>query len=563
MGGMCGACIDVTGDPACVAAYGAGYLCLDGACVKAQCRVAADCGDAGKTCADGTCVSSGCHSDGDCTDAAKPVCDLSNNSCVSATAACTGKNAGDSCAGTNSKHLCCGATLSCEAIDCCTNAQCPAGQTCSAQNACANPSCPVVSDHVYYVDANDPGTNGRTGSSTCPFKSLTQALSFVTNPANAENAAYNVTITIRSPISESNEGVGAFPIYIPSRVLVQGASDAPRPAVTVPDGATGFIFNYPKPPASQAFGGMSQLLITQATAVTDDAKQGNGIQVSGTHDIGDPLTTSLNIDISRVTIEKFRHAIHVDTGGYVGLGGGISITGDYIGLYVTNGYVHALVSAQSPSHYDDNFFAGMYVGGASILNVDGAPAADAGTGKALTADRNNYGVRFLSYGAIPTGLTSQLLDVEMNNNSKADPTTATTSGAGLFAYAGGNGIKVRNSVFANNYNGVRVAADSSAMNPNHVQAIDLGTNGTSGAGNNIFSGAKTLLCISTVTGPNFENVNGPLNVAGNTWGTKACTGGAPTSKLTALGTCDSTTDVGFTQTINKDAAMINATCAFQ
>jgi hypothetical protein len=559
MGGVCSGCVDVSGDPGCVAAYGAGYLCIEGACVKAQCRTPSDCGNAGgKTCVNGSCVSSACHNDGECIDMASPVCDLPSGNCVSAAAACAAKAAGDSCAGAASKHLCCGATLSCRAIDCCTNAQCPQGQTCSAQGTCASVACPTVAGiGPYYVDATDPGTNGRTGSSSCPFKSITQALAFVTNPANPQNAAFNVTIVVRSAISEASEGVGAFPIYVGSRILIEGAEGAPTDpyvVVTVPDGRTGFIFNYPKAPASQAFGGITYLTITQTAPVIDATKQGYGIQVTATHpNAAEALTPAQSITIDHITVQKFLHGIHVDAGGYATLGPAITASGNYYGLYVGNGYATGDYGGRTddPGHFDGNFFAGIYVDGASILQLVGSDlAADGGAaGKTITANRNRYGIRWKSNGAIPpSGSRNVIQRVEMNNNSAFDSTTGATSGAGLFLYAGGNPLVVRDSVMTNNYQAVHVAGDTNAANPQDLANIDLGSATT---GHNTFSGVtnSALLCMSIAA--NITDDAHLLNIMNNKWNGRDCStatlasdGGSSIWLKTASGSCDAKLDIG-------------------
>ncbi len=574
--GVCSGCVDVTDDAACVAAYGADYLCIDGACVPAQCRAEADCADAGNTCVDGMCVSSACTKDGECTDSTTPVCDVDSGECVSAEEACTGKAAGDACAGADSGHLCCGATLSCQTIECCTDAECPEGQACSLSGTCASDACTVVSGQgPYYVDAEYSGTNGSTGDSSCPFTSITQALAFVTNANNPQNVSFNVTIMVVSAISEDNEGVGAFPIYVPSRVVIEGSpsSDGEIPVVTVPDGITGFIFNYDKPPASQAFGGISYLTITQPTAVTDDTKQGYGIQVTATHlDVAQKLTSEQSINIDHVTVHKFRHGIRVDTGGYADLGPEISASGNYMGVYASNGYVnigHTTAGTDAPSHFDDNLHSGIYIDGASILHIKGDDLTNA-FGKTMTAIGNHYGIRLRSIGAIPSGLTNLIQGVEMSNNSYVD--MAVSHGAGLFVYAGGNTVdgepgnqlKIRNSLFVNNYQAIHIHADSNAANPNHVQNIDLGVDGTNDPGENVMSGTGTLLCIATNTSVAYQDGNGPLNVAGNTWETNSCAAASPTYKLTSAATCTGETDVGFDQgTINKSTGMINATCLFK
>src|SRR5437868_5790741 len=69
--GQCGECVDTADDAKCAAAYGAGKLCIGGACVAATCHGDADC--SGAQCIDNQCV--GCRSDTDCADG--EVCNTS------------------------------------------------------------------------------------------------------------------------------------------------------------------------------------------------------------------------------------------------------------------------------------------------------------------------------------------------------------------------------------------------------------------------------------------------------------------------------------------------------
>ena len=82
-----GACTDTTDDAACTAAYGAGHLCVSGACIKASCRKDSDCGDGGKVCVDFACNAHVCKDDNACTEPNKPVCDVPTGTCGGAVAA--------------------------------------------------------------------------------------------------------------------------------------------------------------------------------------------------------------------------------------------------------------------------------------------------------------------------------------------------------------------------------------------------------------------------------------------------------------------------------------------
>jgi hypothetical protein len=335
--------------------------------------------------------------------------------------------------------------------DACCGEECRSEEACSRPGMCADASCDEVSDHVYYVDAANPGTDAPTGSSLCPFKSLTQALAFVTHPSRQENAMFSVKIVLRSAISTDTEGTDGFPISVGSRIWIEGASDDMWPTITVPDGSTAFVFSYAKPNGALADGGISKVNIQQTTTLVDSARQGSGIWIYGTHpDIGQPLTDAGAIHVNQVAIRRFHYGIELGSHGHVVIGDGVSATGNYRGVFADSSYVQIRASANMPSHFDNNLFGGVYVQLACILEMVGAPVGDAGANaKSITADRNEYGVRLGCRGAVPPGLAQQIRDVQMNGNVGPSRT-----GAGLFIFAGGPPFTLRSSILANNYQGV-------------------------------------------------------------------------------------------------------------
>jgi len=524
-GGTCAGCTDVTDDPACLTAYGAGNLCIAGACIHAQCRRDGDCGDGGKVCVDFTCNAGLCKDDNACIDPTKPVCDVPTGTCVAAAAACASKVAGDACGGVGSTDHCCGTTVECKAIECCIDANCANGQKCT-QGTCANTAiCTTPIDHTYYVDATDVGTNGHTGSTTCPFKNLKVALDAITS--NLENKTFSVTVVIRSALNEANQGAGAFPIQIPARILIKGENDAARPVITVPADTTGFAFSYPKPAVSSTnFGGIASLVIKQPTAPTD-ATKGAGIYIKGTY--VDDLSGNGNIAVNRVDIQQFNIGVLIDPLGYAGVGPDVSCTHNNSGIVVSDGYLRMPpFPGQLPNHFDNNRGNGIFVAGASIMEVNGTDyAGDAApAGKTITANGNNYGVRFFSSLPGSAALAQELTNVQASRNTSAN----------LRIYAGVT-LKVRNSDFKNN--GTGQGLEIVDFGTGDLTNIDMGT--LVNPGGNVFFMNSPAVCIESKF-----LATSVFHIAGNSFAGHDCATPEQDFQLTTAMDCSSGKVVGFT-----------------
>jgi hypothetical protein len=510
--GRCSRCDDVTDDARCAQAHGAGYLCIGGACVVAECHDDADCG--GKTCDDRRCK--GCHDDNGCADPAKPFCNRATGVCELAPPC---SMAGLSCA---ADHFCCGATPTCKEIECCTDENCATkgpGFTCH-QNACvAAATCPDVTNHSYFVDANATGASGQNGSTGCPFTNLKHGLDTIV--ATGDNIANAVTVTLRSDINESNQGAGTFPVVIPANVTLRGNSNTTRPTIIVPTNTTGFVF------ASPQQGGITQVSLKTGGGSTS----GSGVWVKNTF-AGD-LSPNLNINFSRVSIVGFYNGIRGDQGGYMGIQSDVSssVNGN-AGLLLQDAYARIVVNATSVhDHFELNRY-GIYVAGASLLYANAT--VDAQQVKTIQVSNNTYGIRFLSSLASKTGnattVTNLLDNIEMNSNS------AGNEGAGLYIYAGST-MRVRSCSFKDDYNGVRVVSNGTN---DDVSAIELGT-GDLSPGSNVFSGNTTLLCMAV------RYDGSTLHAAENTFGlAHDCAVPFPGYDLTWARNCSSATDLGFT-----------------
>src|SRR5262249_39245362 len=146
----CVLCNDPNDDTKCMTVYGAGNLCIAGACAVANCRTAADCG--GKPCVGNQCAAA-CMDDSDCSDAATPVCNTTSGVCVSA-ASCGATAQGMPCP-VNAQDICCGAgTLTCQPVQCCGSGACTymsVSGTCTG-GVCVPSGCTAPSGTTRYVD---------------------------------------------------------------------------------------------------------------------------------------------------------------------------------------------------------------------------------------------------------------------------------------------------------------------------------------------------------------------------------------------------------------------------
>jgi len=257
-GGTCGACENSpTGDKACLAAYGRDhiYACTNGACMQGTCRSAEDCDafDAtrGQLCASGVCVA--CGADDQCSAdayyAAKyfsasvgpgTMCNTSTGRCVSA--ACN-RN-GVSCGAApntngNPSELCCFSRCVAGAL-CCQDSDCAPRQVCD-HSMCVGACGPqfasrnsLVVDPVAGVD--DAQTSGSSG---CPFRSITHALAAMVKTGVDHSTIYIVNDKAAPTLGVSTGEV--FPIVVtPTNVAIQPTIfGANTPTLVVPAGQTG------------------------------------------------------------------------------------------------------------------------------------------------------------------------------------------------------------------------------------------------------------------------------------------------------------------------------------
>jgi hypothetical protein len=482
-GGACNACVDITDDSSCAAAYGSGvcglagcvppadsYLCLAGTCSPGDCRTDGDCAANanGPLCGVSTPNFCGkCGTDGQCADAfpTSPVCDIAAGQCVAGTCTPHADNPPAVCPA-NPSDICCSSV--CQSAGG-TNACCPGPNantycagllgtsyaTCS-HNVCT--TCPLATGANYQVDPANGSDLSGTGDDTtpgCAFKTITRALEVIGTPLFATR------ITVLGP-SSVNDGE-AFPIELPG--LVSVTTSAGAVTVSVPAGTPGFSL---AAPSSGLSGGPSAPLTIsgQSNTATYGIVATTGSQ---------PTTQVANLIVTGFLDD----GILVEKGGILSIGPGVTSTLNGIasarkaGLHV-KGTGEAIVNvpvASAPTHFDQNTNHGIFVEENGFIELTGAvTSATSGTGTITTNGNYAAGIWIAQTpGAPPQNIIRGVVSF------------GATNGNGMHFVTGSN-VRVRDSVsLGNQASGILVS--STAANSD-ISAIDLGNPTGPDFGNN-------------------------------------------------------------------------------
>jgi hypothetical protein len=512
---QCGAC---SADAQCTGTqgYGAGYLCIGGACVQANCRTDANCG-AGQICGVKTPNNCGaCSTDAQCqadaTYGAADICDTTQGKCV--TAACTPNNT--KCAA-NGADFCCAA--SCVPGNCCQTSDCATlgnNYTCVAHTCSL---CPQATANTFYVDpvgGSDTVGTGSNTSAACAFKTITRALAFI---GAAPNANTQVLVLTTGPLGTATNGE-TFPISVPHNVTISGSGG--RAQINVPATTAGFILNH-------TASGLSALTIdgqTQTASV--------GISVT----TGADATTQ----ISHLAVQNFgRDGVRVQGTGGLTIGAGTSSTGNGTAAQTADG-LHILdqgaafinVTSGDAVHFNSNSAHGIMVTGSGSVTITGTP----GTGGNGTVTANENQLAGVWIEQTPGGTAP--------NNAITGLVAWANVGNGA-RFVGGSSVKLRSSLLlANQGSGVIVSTyTAAALRSNDVSKIDLGTAGGTASpggstvqaslGSNPNLGAGICLELDRLAGST-------LNAAGNIFaGPTNCA--SSTATLTRNNTCSGAVDV--------------------
>jgi hypothetical protein len=508
----CAACVDVTDDAACTAAYGTAsnpYICLQGGCVPGNCRVNADCASpAGSICGlskANTCAK--CASDAQCATnyGAGFIC-TTNGASAGACVAGTCAGGDDTMCTANTADVCCGGA--CSAGECCPGA---AGDTlcknklgnsavCTSGHSCS--TCQTVAGKDYLVDPVNGSDTGSTGSSTpsasCAFKTITRALQFI-----GPGAVSGTTITI---VGGATAGAAVvvktgetFPVVVPANVTIIG-----KDFVTVepPAATSGFLLGAPN-------SGLKHLTLDGSGHT---AQSGVGVQAGSTD------TTSL-VDVD---VRNFLGDGIVVAGGVLTIGSGVTSNSNGTtqqranGLHVANRMgVGGSVFISLPTDqvaFNDNAASGITVDGLSSVSLSGVPGA-LGAGTIVANGNQQNGIVINQSGATP------------NLNLIAGVVAWANLGGYGISIVGGSNVRVRNSVFLSNNN---AGALLQPVGTNaDVSKIDLGTMASPG---------KNTFQASLGNGPNLgggicmtfaANAGAQLDAMGNNFAGRDCSTATP------------------------------------
>jgi hypothetical protein len=498
----CTRCTDGTDDSACNTAF-AGTLCIDGACVKANCRNNDDCH--GQVCGAqapffcGTCEwDRQCNLGSVCNGQPSGLCvaNMCNGSCPSGRDRC--------CAGI------------CTVGNCCAAADCATGETCS-YNVCTTCAPRAADDNNYYVDAGSGDDQRGLGTAACPYHSIARALETLNaTPSTTPNAVIHL-------VGSSHFGLGEnFPLVIPTGVRVTG-EDIGSATIDVPGAGYGFILRGQRP-------------ALQSLALQGALNAQNGVVV----DRGTTDATLVNVTVTRFIGDGVlvRGQLHVYTGCVFSSNGTISQPA--AGIHIVGAGTVDLVAASAANSilFDANGGQGILVEGTGALAVTGAPITSDGKGSIVVKASFGDGILVAQDHGAPLNKIDSI--VILSNK-----------GDGLHVL-GGSALQLRRSLIGDNRgSGVRVSTH--VLGPTHdedVARIDLGLATDPGA-NTLQSAAGALppndgagLCFD------LDDVGARLVAAGDRFGAVDCAATTPGS-LKRASSCSGAVDVAVTGPTNS------------
>lgn len=476
MAGVCNACTDVQDDSRCSTAYGGApntYLCVRGSCTRGNCRSNSQC-PMGNICGLATAFTcSPCANDSQCaSDFGYPntICEISSGRCVSNSCTLPPHR----CA-PNPNDICCpnppGPGGICTAGNCCTNAQCTGGLLCVG-GTCTQ--CTAAIGGVYYVNSNPAVGNdsARTGSSNCPFRTLTHAFAFLGSSPPADTTI-NVSGGLAFPLRAPNED---FPLVVPRNVHLVGNPNL-VPTLVMGEMEVGFVLNAPNSSISR--------FVIDGQAIGD-----SGIEAVS----GSALTTT----IDHLTVRNFagdgivvRNSAESAIGGMLSIGAGVVSTGhgsnpllNTSGLFLTDNATAVITGAttglpEDQISFSNNSYYGIWVTGRAQLTLTGTAAM--GGGGNIIANSNYYGGMSIEQSAGAGLPLNQITGLSAWDNGPPG-----NQGDGIVLVAGSH-ARVRRCILLNNHgSGINVTRDDNATSMNtDVTGMDIGLHAINDPGRNI------------------------------------------------------------------------------
>jgi hypothetical protein len=498
--GVCQSCVESpdaggSDDNACSSptGYGAGSICVGGACIIGNCHSHADC-------AGGICglnrrnVCSPCNSDLQCQ-AFFGVGQMCDDTGVCQTNACTTK--GTVC---GAGHLCCDnpsgpGPFACIEGTCCGDSMCMTVGTSCVHNSCTANSPNSSSTYFVNPDQSKGDDVKGVGSSDHPFRTITRALEAIGRPGSP------TTISVVSGTLSALTGE-KFPLVVDKNITIDGG----KAALQTPSGTAGFIL----------LGGAK--LTTFNLSSIDKLQIAVGIRVMG------PGTSITSVDV-----KDFKgDGVAVGAGGAVDLIDVTSTANDGNGLLVlADGTASVSTSTGGISRFDYNGDNGILITGKGYVTATGNITASTNGGSGLFVEQVN-----------PSGTVSA-----------TDITLSANKDQGITVF-GGSHLRLRGgSVTGNTLNGVYVGTYVDGyLRDSGISGISLGVAGDLG-GNKLQDtgspngGAGVCLDIQA---------DGQLEARGNRFGAIDCSN--TTSGLTSNTTCSGKVDVSIKGKGNIDTA---------
>jgi hypothetical protein len=566
-GGVCGACAnDPNGDGTCAAAYGAPFLCTNGACTRGTCGISAECDlgamTGGQLCAAGRCVPCGadyaCSIDAYYQGRFPPfgypggaMCNKSTGRCASSTCNQRGTLCGTAPnTNGNDGDICCADPnhpgLACIPGQCCVDSDCPQRQSCLEVDPFVNgigtkscvPACnqgigtldTILVDPVGGID--DAQTNG---GPQCAFRSLTHALAAVVKAGLTK-----ATIAIANDKSAPSLGVNTgevFPVTIPSF----GPTNAAPYSVTIQPSTTGLNTPILLVPAGQTgiVASDSNLLISNLIVDGQNQQGSVGIAIYGSDG-----SDGNNSQFRYVTVQGMASA-----GIVVGTAPGQTVSphGVVLGPGVVaqhNGtagtpasglrvYAHSNVSIEGDVGGDHTSFSGnsqygIVVGDQATVQIQYTIDFTSPKDNGVDADGNAIAGLWIAQDAATVAAT---------NLNSITGLHATGNQIGLRVGAGSY-LQLRGSFLGNNTQaGIVVASSGGAVDD--LATIDLGNRIGASYGQNVLvanASTATGICLQLGT------VARTLLAAGNIFGTTDCSASATALRRSL--TCAPNTDIG-------------------
>lgn len=567
----CGACTDVTDDPNCQTAYGSTYICVGGACVVGNCHNSSNCTTAGQICGASTPNTCGtCSGDPQCqADPSYGSAFVCSNAGLCVSSACTGVNA--ACT-TNTADFCCptallSTTYVCVSGTCCTDdtSICGTGMTCQGSTGnqggtCT--TCAAATGNVYYVNPATGSDSGHTGSTSCPFKTLTKAFEFLGTTATTGTV---VELEAADPATNGE----AFPLIVPAGVTVTGAF-----TVSITNGKVGFILD-------AANSGLNGPTLDGGLTTTGATPGLTGIAAFGG-------SSAVTTQVQNVTVQNFagpgivvgKSNNKATTAGAVTLGPGLIVaangttTKNEPGVVISAGSATVTGTAGAGTGHTSihgNTQHGILVDGTGSVSIN--PTSTTAAGAAGVAyvdlDGNNVAGLWISQTVGNTAPAT--------NTVNFVEATGTVTGNGIHVN-GGSSLVLRGSfVVGNKASGVFIGSNGTGAANNNIALIDLGDVASDGQNtlqgpigtNPVLTNELAGVCVN-ITAPTGTATGQTLNAVGNLWGVAnsstqiSCEKTGAGGKLTHATGCADAIDVGGIGTTTAGANTANvATCTYE